>query len=157
MSSELYVLLLLFSSSSRSLQELFDEVQKESNAFGTLRDEVNLMLQVMDMRRAFDEERSAAAGQKWKLPTSGQPVCLFGAPSAAFLTTPGDDSNDMPIDRRVVMRPSDDSKNTIIFGPLPLRGELREPKSMSKAHTYIFYVSRDNLVKGILYYSTYRI
>ena len=97
----------LFSFFLVPLQELFDEVQKESNAFGTLRDEVNLMLQVMDMRRAYLEERQAAAGQKWKLPPSGQPVSLFGAPSSNLT---GDDSNDLPIDRRCVMRPSDDSK-----------------------------------------------
>ena len=65
------------------------------------------MLQVMDMRRAYLEEVSAAAGQKWKLPPSGQPVSLFGAPSN---NPGGDDSNENYIDRRCIMRPTDDSK-----------------------------------------------
>lgn len=75
-------------------QELFEEVQKESTSSGTLKDEVNLMLQVMDMRRTYVEETSTAAGQKWKLPPSGQPVSLFGAPSSSK-----DDAAEGPIER----------------------------------------------------------
>jgi len=63
------------------------------------------MLQVMDMKRTYVEETSSAAGQKWKLPPSGQPVSLFGAPSSSR-----DDAAEGPIERRCTMRPKDDSE-----------------------------------------------
>ena len=64
------------------------------------------MLHVMDMRRSYVEDRQNAAGQKWKLPPSGQPVSLFGAPQS----NANDETNDQPLERRCVMQPSDDSK-----------------------------------------------
>lgn len=60
----------------------------------------------MDLQRAYNEERQIAAGQKWKLPPSGQPVSLFGVPPNAN----DDGLNDQLIERRCVMQPSDDSK-----------------------------------------------
>lgn len=85
-------------------QELFSEVQEESTTSGALRDEANLMLQVMDLKRLYIEETSAAAGQKWKLPPSGQPVSLFGN------TSGGGEEVTETRERRCGMRPSDDSK-----------------------------------------------
>ncbi len=82
---------------------MFEEVQKESTSSGSLRDELNLMLQVMDMRKTYAEETTTVAGQKWKLPHGGQPVSLFGNPSAQL----EDGSEGM---QRCNMRPSDDSK-----------------------------------------------
>jgi len=105
-----------------SSQELFDEVQKESNSFGTLRDEVNLMLEVMELRRVYTEERAVTQGQKWKLPPSGQPISLFGAPSANLTVTgtlAGDENESGgPLERRCVMRPMDDSNKQHSAGKL---------------------------------------
>ncbi|ODN00672.1 Rap guanine nucleotide exchange factor 4 [Orchesella cincta] len=84
------------------LDELFKEIQEESSTSGALRDEVNLMLQVMDMKRTYVDEITAAAGQKWKLPPSGQPVCLFGNPSG------NEEAGEGTRERRCGMRPSDD-------------------------------------------------
>lgn len=61
------------------------------------------MLHVMDMKRKYVEETTASAGQKWKLPPSGQPVCLFGNPS-------GNEEAGETREKRCCMRPSDDSK-----------------------------------------------
>ncbi|XP_021949449.1 rap guanine nucleotide exchange factor 4 isoform X3 [Folsomia candida] len=85
------------------LQELFEEVQKESMSSGALQDEVNLMMQVMDMQRTYAEETSTVSGQKWKLPPSGQPVSLFGNPSSH-----AEDGIEGPIERRCTMHGCDD-------------------------------------------------
>ncbi|CAG7720641.1 unnamed protein product [Allacma fusca] len=84
------------------LQELMDEVQKDSVSFNTLYDEVLLMNQVMDIYKTYADERLQAAGQKWKLPPCGQPVSLFGAPMSN-----GEDY-EVPVERRAVMRHDDD-------------------------------------------------
>jgi hypothetical protein len=67
------------------------------------------MLQVVDMQRMYDEDSNTAAGQKWKLPPSGQPVSLFGNPSRN-----NDDATEGPIERRCTMRPKDDSKLNLL-------------------------------------------
>lgn len=61
------------------------------------------MLQVMELKRQYNEETTAAAGQKWKLPPSGQPVSLFGNTSSSEETSENKE-------RRCCMRPPDDSK-----------------------------------------------
>jgi hypothetical protein len=55
---------------------LFEDVQKDNTSSGALKDEVKLMIQVMEMRKTYAEETSTVAGQKWKLPPSGQPGAL---------------------------------------------------------------------------------
>lgn len=61
------------------------------------------MLQVMDLKRQYIEETTAAAGQKWKLPPSGQPVSLFGNQCT-------NEETGEHVERRCSMRPTDDSK-----------------------------------------------
>lgn len=51
-------------------------------AYGVaLRDEAALILSVTESLERYEQEVSAAGVSKWKLPTSGRPISLFGTTS----------------------------------------------------------------------------
>ena len=62
----------------------------------SLQEEAAMMHHVMSQLRRYQEDRAAAAGQKWKLPPTGQPVAPF--------------SNATNTRGRAVIRPTDDSE-----------------------------------------------
>nr|XP_053629389.1 rap guanine nucleotide exchange factor 4-like isoform X3 [Cherax quadricarinatus] len=63
------------------LQTLQEEVAKDVETYGVaLRDEASLMLSVAEALERH-ERCSAAEVSKWKLPTSGRPISLFGVSS----------------------------------------------------------------------------
>ncbi|XP_071445766.1 rap guanine nucleotide exchange factor 4 [Hetaerina americana] len=76
------------------LQELAKEVEEESTKWKSLRAETKLMQRVMSCLRRHASERDARAGQKWKLPPCGQPISLFGKPTAAKASASQDDDDD---------------------------------------------------------------
>ncbi|XP_069942106.1 rap guanine nucleotide exchange factor 4, partial [Cherax quadricarinatus] len=83
------------------LQTLQEEVAKDVETYGVaLRDEASLMLSVAEALERH-ERCSAAEVSKWKLPTSGRPISLFGVSST-------EDS----VEPHRVMRAQDDSKSS---------------------------------------------
>lgn len=81
---------------------LQEEVAKDVNTYGVaLRDEAGLMLGVAEALERFERDSSTAGVSKWKLPTSGRPISLFGVPSTEDTVEP-----------HRVMRAQDDSKGS---------------------------------------------
>lgn len=76
------------------LEELVGEVEQDAMTHPGLQEEASLMHHVTSQLRRYQEDRAAAAGQKWKLPPCGQPVAPF--------------SNATSTRGRAVIRPSDD-------------------------------------------------
>lgn len=84
------------------LQMVQEEVAKDVEVYGVaLRDEATLMLSVAEALERYERDNSAAGVSKWKLPTSGRPISLFGVPST-------EDS----VEPHRVMRAQDDSKGS---------------------------------------------
>ncbi|KAG8222436.1 hypothetical protein J437_LFUL008434, partial [Ladona fulva] len=99
------------------LQELAKEVEQDSVKWRSLRAETRLMQRVMSRLRRYAAERDARAGQKWKLPPCGQPISLFGKPTAPSRSTSTTATNgrgstgqedDNDTYGGVVIRPNDD-------------------------------------------------
>ncbi|XP_037803059.1 rap guanine nucleotide exchange factor 4-like [Penaeus monodon] len=82
------------------LQTLQEEVARDMESFGSaLREEAGLMLSVADALERHERDGSAAGVNKWKLPTSGRPISLFGV-----------SSHEDSADAHRMMRAQDDSK-----------------------------------------------
>ncbi|KAK4289884.1 hypothetical protein Pmani_037176, partial [Petrolisthes manimaculis] len=68
--------------SNQFLQTLQEEVAKDVEVYGVaLRDEATLMLSVAEALERYERDCSTAGISKWKLPTSGRPISLFGVPA----------------------------------------------------------------------------
>ncbi|KAL1462505.1 hypothetical protein WDU94_014335 [Cyamophila willieti] len=76
------------------IQDLASEVESDSTMWSGLTEEASLMHHVMTHMKRYQDERTASAGQKWKLPPSGQPISLFSGPVDSRM--------------RTMIRPSDD-------------------------------------------------
>ncbi|KAI5744870.1 hypothetical protein M8J76_006025 [Diaphorina citri] len=76
------------------IQDLASEVESDSTMWSGLTEEASLMHHVMTHMKRYQDERAASAGQKWKLPPSGQPISLFSGPVDSRI--------------RTMIRPSDD-------------------------------------------------
>ncbi|KAG7173805.1 Rap guanine nucleotide exchange factor 3-like [Homarus americanus] len=84
------------------LQTLQEEVAKDVEVYGVaLRDEATLMLSVAEALERHERDCSSSGVSKWKLPTSGRPISLFGVPST-----------DDTLDPHRGMRAQDDSKGS---------------------------------------------
>lgn len=59
-----------------------------------LSEEAGIIHHVLTQLSRYQEDRNMHAGQKWKLPPNGQPICLFSG---------------NPTSSRTVIRPDDDS------------------------------------------------
>ncbi|XP_063842158.1 LOW QUALITY PROTEIN: rap guanine nucleotide exchange factor 4-like [Scylla paramamosain] len=74
---------------SQFLQTLQEEVAKDVEVYGVaLRDEATLMLSVAEALERYERDRSTAGVSKWKAPTSGRPISLFGVTSTEEPTEP---------------------------------------------------------------------
>jgi Rap guanine nucleotide exchange factor 4 len=59
-----------------------------------LEEEAGIIHNILSQMLRYREEREQNAGQKWKLPPNGQPICLFSGNTTATKTIirPDDDS-----------------------------------------------------------------
>lgn len=74
---------------------------KDVEVYGVaLRDEATLMLSVAEALERFERDCSTAGVSKWKLPTSGRPISLFGV-----------NSTEEPLEPHRAIRAQDDSKS----------------------------------------------
>lgn len=85
------------------MQELAGEVEQDAMTHPSLQEEASMMHHVMSQLRRYQEDRAAAAGQRWKLPPTGQPVAPF--------------SNASNTRGRAVIRPTDDSELVASHSP----------------------------------------
>nr|XP_045601752.1 rap guanine nucleotide exchange factor 4-like isoform X3 [Procambarus clarkii] len=85
-------------SATQFLQTLQEEVAKDVEEYGVaLRDEASLMLSVAEALERHERDNSSAGVSKWKLPTSGRPISLFGV-----------SSTEVSVEQHRVMRAQDD-------------------------------------------------
>nr|XP_023017294.1 rap guanine nucleotide exchange factor 4 [Leptinotarsa decemlineata] len=61
------------------LEELANELENDIVQFNALQEEASLMHHVISQLRRYNDDRKAHDGQKWKLPSLGQPISLFSA------------------------------------------------------------------------------
>ena len=86
-------------------QKLHEEVITDVAEFGdTFRDEGTLMSNVIELMEKYEKSVAAVGINKWKLPTSGRPISLFGSASIDDYTEP-----------HRAIRPQDDSEFLIEF------------------------------------------
>jgi Rap guanine nucleotide exchange factor 4 len=60
-----------------------------------LEEEAGIIHNVLTQMSRYKDDRQQNAGQKWKLPPNGQPICLFSGNTTA---------------ERTIIRPDDDSE-----------------------------------------------
>lgn len=75
--------------------EYIEELASEVEADPDLQEEASIIHNVLTQLSRYQEDKELNAGQKWKLPPNGQPICLFSG---------------HPTYTRRMIRPDDDSK-----------------------------------------------
>lgn len=78
-----------------SVCDFIEDLAAEVEADPDLNEETSIVHNVLTQMARYQEDRNQNAGQKWKLPPNGQPICLFSGNA-----TPS----------KTVIRPDDDSK-----------------------------------------------
>lgn len=75
--------------------EFIEDLASEVEADPDLQEEASIIHNVLTQLSRYQEDKEMNAGQKWKLPPNGQPICLFSG---------------HPTYTRRMIRPDDDSK-----------------------------------------------
>jgi len=78
-----------------SVCDFIEDLAAEVEADPDLNEETSIVHNVLTQMARYQEDRNQNAGQKWKLPPNGQPICLFSGNA-----TPS----------KTVIRPDDDSR-----------------------------------------------
>ena len=78
-----------------SVCDFIEELAAEVEADPELQEETSIIHNILTQMARYQDDRNQNAGQKWKLPPNGQPICLFSGNM-----TPS----------KTVIRPDDDSK-----------------------------------------------
>ncbi|XP_062127532.1 rap guanine nucleotide exchange factor 4 isoform X3 [Drosophila sulfurigaster albostrigata] len=76
-----------------SVCDFIEDLAAEVEADPDLNEETSIIHNVLTQMARYQEDRNQNAGQKWKLPTNGQPICLFSGNATPSKTVirPDDD------------------------------------------------------------------
>lgn len=84
-----------------SVCDFIEDLAAEVEADPDLQEETSIIHNILTQMARYQDDRNQNAGQKWKLPPNGQPICLFSGN-----ITPS----------KTVIRPDDDSKYKSMYG-----------------------------------------
>lgn len=77
-----------------SVCDFIEDLAAEVEADPELQEETSIIHNILTQMARYQDDRNQNAGQKWKLPPNGQPICLFSGnitPSKTVIR-PDDDS-----------------------------------------------------------------